>query len=417
MNVLSRIFVLLLFLNTSVFPASKEVIESRINGIVSRLPATTKAAVLIYNPLTQDTIFSLNPAVSMIPASNTKLFTTSAALSLLGGDYPLSTKLLCTDNNTRDGVINGNLYIKGYGNSVLTEQDITDMVLELKKSGITRITGNIVGDDTYFDNVYTRDDWITDETANVKLPPISAIVVNRNTTIVQKKRGRRTRNYVANVTNPPLHAAALVREKLLNNGIEVLSPAVTGITPEDNFVLAEKVIPLRKLIGLINKKSDNFLAECLFKTIGATASGTQGNAFYSTQAVLDFIDDNGIFAKGTAVVDGSGISRFNQITTGAIAGLLEKMYFDLKNFEDYYNSLSIAGVDGTLRNRMKMTAAENNFHGKTGTLNGVTSIAGYITTKKDEDLVISMIFEYQKGSQYLHKSLEDEIIEVLANWD
>jgi PBP4 family serine-type D-alanyl-D-alanine carboxypeptidase len=294
---------------------------------------------------------------------------------------------------------------------------MTDMVQELKRIGITRITGNIIGDDTYFDSLYTRDDWITDEAANISLPPISAIVINRNTTMVQKQRGRKLRNYVAKVANPPFFAAEMLKGKLVSSGIAVAGTAEADITPTNSFTISEKSIQLRRLIGMINKRSDNFLAECLFKTIGAAASGTQGNAFYSTQAVLTFIDDNGIFSKGTSVVDGSGISRFNQITTGAIAGLLEKMYFDIKNFEDYYNSLSVAGVDGTLRNRMKMTPAEKNFHGKTGTLNGVTSIAGYIRTKSGEDLVLSMIFEYKNGNQYFHKRTEDAIIEKLSEWE
>ncbi len=95
--------------------------------------------------------------------------------------------------------------------------------------------------------------------------------------------------------------------------------------------------------------------------MGAETSGKQGNSFYATQAVLNFIDDHGIFSKGTSVVDGSGISRFDQITVGAIVGTLEEMYFDLKHFKDYYNSLSIAGVDGTLESRMIGTKAENNF--------------------------------------------------------
>ena len=167
---------------------------------------------------------------------------------------------------------------------------------------------------------------------------------------------------------------------------------------------------------MINKHSDNFLAECLFKTIGAEVSKTQGNSFYSTQAVLNFISDNNIFAKGTAVVDGSGISRFNQITPGAITGVLEKMYFDLPNYEDFYNSLSIAGVDGTLRHRMNDTLAENNFHGKTGTFNGVSSVSGYLTTKGDEDLVVSIIIEFKKGGSNFYREFKIKIIEILANW-
>ncbi len=92
------------------------------------------------------------------------------------------------------------------------------------------------------------------------------------------------------------------------------------------------------------------------------------------------------------------------------------MYFDLKNFDDYYNSLSIAGVDGTLNERMYNTAAGNNFRGKTGTLNGVSSLSGYLETAGGDDLIISIIFEFERGRSNTYRSIQDEIIEILADW-
>jgi D-alanyl-D-alanine carboxypeptidase len=93
------------------------------------------------------------------------------------------------------------------------------------------------------------------------------------------------------------------------------------------------------------------------------------------------------------------------------------MYFDLPNYEDYYNSLSIAGVDGTLQHRLNGTLAENNFHGKTGTLNGVCSVSGYLTTKGDEDLVLSILIEFNKRGSNFYRDIQDEIIEILADWN
>jgi serine-type D-Ala-D-Ala carboxypeptidase/endopeptidase (penicillin-binding protein 4) len=409
------IFVLLLFI-TAAYSSSREEAAHRIQNILSRLPSSTHAAVLVFNPLTQDTIFSLNAAESMIPASNTKLFTTATALSELGGDFVLKTSLLTDDNDIKDGIINGNLYIKGYGNSLFTKDDLAECVNDLKQKGIVKITGNIIGDDSYFDDVYTRDDWIRDEVANVRLPAISALVVDRNRKVVYKRRGRRTRRYYVNVKNPPLYAAELLRDDLINSGIDVGSKAKTGITPKDAVELTNSPIILRNLLQDINKHSDNFLAECLFKTLGAETSGEQGNAFYSTQAILSFIKDNGIFSEGSSIVDGSGISRFDQITVGALAGVLEKMYFDLAHFDDFYNSLSIAGVDGTLQHRLNGTKAENNFHGKTGTLNGVSSLSGYLTTEGGDDLIISIIFEFNRKGARFHRDIQDDIINLLAEW-
>jgi D-alanyl-D-alanine carboxypeptidase/D-alanyl-D-alanine-endopeptidase (penicillin-binding protein 4) len=408
---------LCIFLFISVtFATSKEEIKSVISQILNKLPHTTNIGIIIINPLTQDTIFQKNAYVSMTPASNTKLFTTATALSMLGGNFPLSTKLMTNDHNIRNGIINGNLYIKGFGNSTFTTSDLNQLVKDLKSKGIVKITGQIIGDDSYFDDVYYRGDWIADEVTNVRLPPISAMVVDRNRVVTYKKVRRRMRTFSTDISNPPLHAANLLREKLISEGIEAGRLATTGETPINSVTLAESKIILRELISLINKHSDNFLAECLFKTIGAEASRQQGNSFYSTKAIIDFLEENGVYLKGSAVVDGSGISRFDQVTPISIIGILEKMYFDVPNFKDYYNSLSIAGVDGTLRNRFSGTSAENNLHGKTGTLDGVSSLSGYLTTANGDDLIISMIMEFDKKGNRFHHAVQDEIVRILTDW-
>ncbi len=407
-----------------VFCSTKEFVKNKIEDVLAKIPPDTKTAILIYNPLTQDTIFKENHTVSMVPASNTKLFTTATALSLMGGDYKLSTKIMTTDKNIRDGIINGNLYIKGFGNSLFTIDDLDEMVRQLKRMGIKRIAGNVVGDDYYFDELYTRTDWIDDEEPNVNLPPISALVIDRNREFVRRKIKMRRRkkiyyriiNSYQNISNPPLYIAELLREKLIENGIRVEHPAIKGHTPQDAVTLSESSILLKDLIRVINKHSDNFLAECLFKTLGAYASGKEGNSFYSTQTILKFLKDNGIYSDGTSVVDGSGISKYDLVTVGAIVGLLDKMYFNLRDFKDFYNSLSIAGVDGTLRYRMRSSSAENEFHGKTGTLHNVSSLSGYLKTQKGDDLIVSIIFDFKSKYPNYYRGIENQIVEILANW-
>jgi serine-type D-Ala-D-Ala carboxypeptidase/endopeptidase (penicillin-binding protein 4) len=411
---LKKIIFFLLLFSLHAFANNNEEARKQIETILAKLPSSTKVALLIIKPLTQDTIFKLNQAESMIPASNTKLFTTAAALSILGGDFTLSTKILSDDKNIADGVLNGNLYIKGFGNSLFTTSDLDSLIGSMVSRGIKEITGDIVGDDTYFDNIYSRKDWIYEEEANVRLPPVSALVLDRNRKITYRKRRGRLRAYYTNVSDPPLNAAEVLKKRLEQEGIQIKGKATKGITPKSAHLIGESIATLREIIKQTNKHSDNFLAECLFKTLGAETSGKQGNSFYATQAVLNFIDDHGIFSKGTSVVDGSGISRFDQITVGAIVGTLEEMYFDLKHFKDYYNSLSIAGVDGTLESRMIGTKAENNFRGKTGTLNGVTSLSGYLTTNNGDEVIISMIFQFSRGGTRFHRRIEDKIIEALT---
>ncbi|MCW8803370.1 MAG: D-alanyl-D-alanine carboxypeptidase/D-alanyl-D-alanine-endopeptidase [Ignavibacteriaceae bacterium] len=409
-------FFLIVFSLSNISAEAPEKIIKEIGDLISDIPAGTKMAIMIYNPLNQDTLISINHTESMIPASNTKLFTTATALELMGGDHLLSTTILADDVDLSDSTINGNIYIKGFGNPTFTTGDLEELISQLYQSGLRKVTGNVVGDDTYFDDVYSRDDWISEERANVKLPPISALVIDRNRTIITKKRKGRYRNYFVNVENPPLFAAKKLREKLIAYGVEVEGKSISGQTDDSAEPMVNSSIELRELLKLINKNSDNFYAECLFKTLGSVYSGQQGNSFFSTQAILNYIDDNSIYSSGTTIVDGSGISRFDQVTAGALVGLLEKVYFSIIQFDDFFNSLSIAGVDGTLKKRMIGTSAENNFRGKTGTLNGVTSLAGYITTADDDDLIVCMMFEFTKGGSNKYKNIQDRIIELLAGW-
>jgi D-alanyl-D-alanine carboxypeptidase/D-alanyl-D-alanine-endopeptidase (penicillin-binding protein 4) len=412
---IKKILFISLFISITTFATSKEEIANKIREIISSLPANTISGILIYNPLMQDTVFALNESTPMTPASLTKLFTTSTSLGIMGGDHKLYTKLLSDDNNFKDGVLNGNLYIKGFGNSLFTDSDLDYFVNELIRKGITVITGSVLGDDSYFDDIYTREDWIEGEGTNVKLAPISALVIDRNRTTVRKKIRRRFRYISENVTDPPIFAANKLSAKLEISGIEIKGKSTKGNTPSNVFLLAEKNIPLKELIANINKHSDNFLAECLFKTLGAEASGVQGNSFFSQQAIQKFLNDNSIFSAGTEIVDGSGISRSDQATPLAINGVMEKMYFDLVHFDDFYNSLSIAGVDGTLRGRMLGSSAGNNFRGKTGTLNGVSGLAGYLTTPDGEDLIVTIIFEFNKGGWGYYRDVQDEIVELLLD--
>lgn len=412
-----KIIITVLLFSLHLTAAGREEIRQKINSVLTSLSEKTNAGLLIFNPLTQDTIYSLNCFQTMIPASNTKLFTTSVALASLGGDFKISLKLFTDDKYFEDGAINGNIYLKGFGNATITENDLLFFVKHLQELGISKITGNIVGDESYFDDAYYRADWIDDEISTVKLSPISALVVDRNQIITFKKRGRRTKKLIEYIKQPALHAANLLKVKLDNAGITVSGNAIQDITPKGVNQIDEISISLREFVSLINKHSDNYLAECLFKIIGAEYSNVEGNSFYATQAILNFLDQNNIFSQGTEIVDGSGISRFDKVTPASVAGVLEAMYFSLNTFEDFYNSLSVAGIDGTLRSRFIGSNAENNFHGKTGTLNGVTSLSGYLKTKGDDDLIISMIFEYQKGSSRSHKNIEDDIIVALSEME
>ena len=125
------LFTLIFLFSTFTFPVDNS-LRDKIAGILSKVPSSTACGVLVYNPMTKDTIFQLNKFKPLIPASNTKLFTTGIAISELGGDFLLSVKIFTDDNDVNDGIINGNLYIKGFGNALFTSEDLSRMIAEIK---------------------------------------------------------------------------------------------------------------------------------------------------------------------------------------------------------------------------------------------------------------------------------------------
>ena len=133
-----------LVLSNLIFATSKEEIVNKIREILSSLPANTVSGIMIYDPLMQDTIFALNEYRPMTPASLTKLFTTSISLDIMGGEHKLSTRLYSDDLNFNDGTLNGNLFIKGFGNSLFSDIELQELVDDLVQKGIKSVSGNII---------------------------------------------------------------------------------------------------------------------------------------------------------------------------------------------------------------------------------------------------------------------------------
>jgi len=459
---------LLFFVLFSQIIFAQDDIKTHLDKLLSK-DQSEQISVFVYDPMLMDTIYSKNIYESLIPASNVKLYTTTTALNLLSNRTDLYTKVFTDDDFIGDSIVNGNIYLKGFGDALFEEKDLDSLVIDLQNLGISKIEGSVIADGSYFDKVYTRDDWIKDERANVTLPPISGLSLDRNRLIIKfitskpvgvkpeyevipigdfynvtisakitkfKSRPRislrtedngidiqigggvRKRKYPYSYRvypdSPAVYIANLFKYKILQAGIKIDGKAASGLTPLPSFEIASSTHSFWELVNKVNKNSDNYLAENLFKILGAEYSQKQGNSFYATQAVMSFLDEVGIYNEGTTIVDGSGISRFNKTTTASIVSLLEYVYLDNYNFDFLFNSLSIAGVDGTLEDRMYQSAAYQNFRGKTGSLNGVSSISGYLTTKDNRDLIVSILMNFRSRGINHYRDLQDKIISYLA---
>ncbi len=227
-----------------------------------------------------------------------------------------------------------------------------------------------------------------------------------------------TYSYQHLLYNPPLSIAGAFKNRLKAGGINVTGDiSVKGWDSVSNKTelkfLTDFRRPVFDVINIVNKDSDNYLAEILFKIIGASA-GEQNDVASQTRRITDsIIKNHGINFSGCVLNDGSGLSRRNLVTSKSLIQILEKTYHSVgKN--KYWNSLSLASVDGTLKKRMKDTPAERNLAAKTGTLRNVSALAGYVTTIGGEELAFAFIFNGPNVGAY--KLLENELGRILSSY-
>lgn len=403
-------------------------------------------------------LYAKNSNLVFVPASNFKLVVGAASLDLLGPAYRFPTSLRIT-GGLKDGVLKGDVILVGGGDPVLKTEHLQDMAAKLKAMGIKTIKGNVVGDDTRFDDVRLGWGWAWDDEPYYYSAQISALNLNENvvdvwvrpgmrvgspalvrvipptgymtirnecktsavgsekTLLVDRVHGRNVIRVTGNVPldykpvdyeeaitvdEPTLFACQSFIEILRRVGISVTGQPVRGKTPAGaRLVVAHLSPPMSEMLALLNKPSDNLIAECLFKNLGA-------------QAELDFLKKAGADLSAVAIVDGSGLSRKNLISPANLVTLLNYTYKH-EHGKVFLNSLPIAGVDGTLKNRMKGTEAQGNVRAKTGYVNHVSTISGFVTTKSGEQLVFSIMMNNHLCRNKEATAVQDKILEALAN--
>ncbi len=222
----------------------------------------------------------------------------------------------------------------------------------------------------------------------------------------------RTVSYRYTMRNAPMVIAGIVYDRLRLNGITVSGTVTSGVTPAKYRMLAAKDKPLMEILQVMMKNSNNFLAEYVFKMIGAAAGGQQETARRSVEKIQQRMSTDRVPFGRCVINDGSGLSRNNCLTASALASILNSAHNNRKLFESFYGVMSIAGVDGTLRHRMRGTFAEKNVHGKTGTLNNVSALTGYVTTRDGDLFCFSMLMN--GGNHGAYRSVQDKVAARLA---
>ncbi len=447
----------------------------RVEALLGTTP-TNKGewGLLIVDAESGETLYEQNADKYFVPASNMKLFTTALALAKLGQDYRYHTTLETRGTLSSEGVLSGDLTLVGRGDPNLSnrkfpyelkeefdgqpEKALVELADAVVAKGVKEITGDVIGDDSYFPRERYPNGWEIDDMVWEYGAAISAIVVDDNTVALTLTPGEQAGNPVQAAVNPATpdftvennvltsaaevkpdltltrepganvvvvkgslpaksaprklvlaieepaqHAATLLKRLLQERGIKVGGVArghhENGEAAGDPVILAEHVsVPLGDEVKLINKISQNLHAEMLLRT-AARQSGVWATPDELMKVPSDFYAVAGIAPGDVIQSDASGLSRHDLVTPRAIVTLLG---FAQKQswFAPYSASLPVAGVDGTLEDRMKNTLAAGRIHAKTGSVEHVRTLSGFAETPGGRRLIFSFLSNNQGGKSH-----------------
>jgi D-alanyl-D-alanine carboxypeptidase/D-alanyl-D-alanine-endopeptidase (penicillin-binding protein 4) len=291
----------------------------------------------------------------------------------------------------------GDVVLKGYGDPTLSSRRVVDLAAQLQEQGIRRVTGRVVGDESWFDSRRVVSGWKSSFYIS-ESAPLSALTVDR-----ARYRGRITRD-------PALAAALSFRAALVRAGISVAGRAMTGMADENAVPLAStESVPLEQILRFMDHESDNFTAEILLKQLGAEF-GLQGTTAAGADVVRRLLGEQGIPLTGVRIVDGSGLSRLDRLTPASVVGMLQSSWLDQDLREILISSLPLAGRSGTLGRRMRGTVAAGRVRAKTGTLSVASALSGYAKRK----YAFSIIQNGSPVSHYWARRAQDRFAAVLA---
>ena len=317
------------------------------------------------------TLYARNAASRRIPASVEKLFTTAAALQRSGPDARLLTRVART-GTVSAGTLDGDLVLIGGGDPSLDRAAIKRMARAVRRAGIRRVSGSVLGDESLFDDTRggPRTGGLYDRDVGGVL---GALTVGRG--------------FSARPGGPALAAARALARALRADGVVVLGRTATGKAPEAARTIAQsRSAPLSELVRRTNQRSDNFYAEVLLKGLGALNSGLGTTAAGATAA-------SGLLAPlgvAPAIADGSGLARANRVSAADVVALLRTMRAT-PGAAAFEASLAVAGQSGTLRRRLRFTNAAGACRGKTGTLSRVSTLAGICVTRSGRTLAFAFL--------------------------
>jgi D-alanyl-D-alanine carboxypeptidase/D-alanyl-D-alanine-endopeptidase (penicillin-binding protein 4) len=347
------------------------------------------------------------------PASNMKLLTSSAVFEREGASARLFTRVYAT-GSLSGGTLHGSLWLVGGGDPSLSTNvfatkafggysgHVSNLAAAVRAAGIVRVTGRLYGDESRFDSRRTAPFW--KPSYWMDCPPISALLVNEDL--------YRFGNPHASA-NPPLYAAQVFHKSLRGHGVTFAHGTRAGVRPPGARVVAVERSPtFARMLRHMDHVSDNLFAEVFSKDL-AVHGGLRGTTKNGVRATRNALGDIGVSLAGARIYDGSGLSRGDRLSARQVLSVLThaaKQPWGATLRAD----LPLAGVSGTLDDRMRSGPAHANVQAKTGTLNDASALSGYLTAANGHHLAFAMLMNRRGMNIAAAQALQDRICQLLA---
>ena len=345
---------------------AQETIQSKIDSLLVSEPLleTSQLGLMVYDLTADSALYQYHHRQTMRPASTMKVVTAVTALDRLGGDYQLKTQLYYT-GEVVDSTLWGNIYLVGGMDPMFDINDLHDFAERVRQLGIHTLHGSIVTDHSMKDELVLGEGWCWDDDN----PTLTSLLVERRADFLSR----------------------MVTEL---SAVGIRLDSVTTFEerpPLDAIRLAVCYHSIDQLLLRMMKDSDNLYAECLYYQLAASFGRQPARAAHARSFEKQLVGRLGLDSGRYRFADGSGLSLYNYVSPELLTMLLRYAWKEPRIYNHLAPTLPVAGMDGTLKKRMRKTAAEGNVRAKTGTLTGIISLAGYLTASNGHELCFAII--------------------------
>ena len=361
-------------------------VRAQINALLQTdMFRTSQLGMMVYDLDADSAIFCHNERQLMRPASTMKVITAITALSRLGGSYQFKTDL-CYTGEVDSCTLRGDVYCVGGFDPRFNNDDLRAFVEGIRRMGIDTIRGSIYGDKTMKDNNPYGEGWCWDDDN----PTLSPLLISRKDIFLSR--------FV---------------KRLNDMGIVVEAELDEGIKPGDAFCICHRFHTMDQVLLRMLKESDNLYAEAMFYQLAASSGARSATAKQARAIVMNLVRKLGLNPNSYRFADGSGLSLYNYVTAELEVAMLRYAYKNSNIMLHLKPALPIAGTDGTIKSRMRGPFTNDNVRAKTGTLTGVSSLAGFCTAANGHQLAFSIINNGLRHTNNAH-AFQDKVCTELC---